>query len=249
MGKNPAFPLLTGILQGGKQGDCGCAGVRTRPAATNLILRVSFSPVSYSHLYHDPRDSPAPGSGAARGLCTPAKGLGPRTQDSEALKLLGPARGGRCGSIDSGRMGCGSSFPVEAAWEEEGQLRRLVSPKGGIVVGKGQCHNTLCPEAELEVSPQIGWMRTSPVPFPRCETSQGARAARPGTPAPQHEAHLSQKLLLGPVTSEGRDHSIAPGTPTSPALCSPRGAPLPLPRGELPFARHPNGGHGATGIR
>lgn len=81
MGEKTTFPLLTGILQGAKQGDCGSAGVRTRPAATNLILWVSFSPISYSHLYHNPQESPVPGSGAAGGLCTPTKGPGPRTQD------------------------------------------------------------------------------------------------------------------------------------------------------------------------
>lgn len=222
MGEKTTFPLLTGILQGAKQGDCGSAGVRTRPAATNLILWVSFSPISYSHLYHNPQESPVPGSGAAGGLCTPTKGPGPRTQDSEALRPLGPARGDRCGSVDGGRMGCGSFSPVEAAWEEEGQLRRLVSPKGGIAVGKGRCHNTPCPEAELKVSPQIGWIRASPVSFPRCETSQGARAARPGTPAPQHEAHLGQKPLLRPVTSKGRDHRITPRDPNlSSALLTP----------------------------
>lgn len=90
MGEKNAFPI-TGILgpfpcrePGGEQGDCGRADVQTRPAATNLILQVSFSPVSYSRTMA-PQDGLAPGSGAAGGPCTPAEAPGPGLGSAGAI--------------------------------------------------------------------------------------------------------------------------------------------------------------------
>lgn len=139
-GGKHAFPI-TGVLDpfpcgdaGGGQGDCGRAGVGTRPAATNLILQDSFSPNSYNRSTA-PRTARPPGTG----LCTPAEGSGPGTTGDTG------ATGARQGWLLRDRWpredGAQRLFPRRVRLGR-GRAAQAVSPKGGIAVGTGRCHNT-----------------------------------------------------------------------------------------------------------
>lgn len=108
--------------------------------------------------------------------------------------------GGQLGVADVGAWtpgGWGAAALPRRGRLGRGRAAQPVSPKGGIAVGTGWCHNTPCPEAQPKVCPQTGWVRKPPV-SPGCGTRQGGTAASPQCArAPQHRstgdgAHFGQ---------------------------------------------------------